>query len=83
MAGIKVMFADHIPFKYAVVDKETLWYGSMNLVSNIKEEDDEMRIVNRSVAKALIEEQTIDIQLRSAAWFSHLTFSQKKAVDTN
>ena len=30
-------------------------------VINIKEDDDEMRIVNRSVAKALIEDQTIDI----------------------
>jgi hypothetical protein len=47
--------------KYAVIDKEVLWYGSMNLVSNIKEEDDEMRIVNVSVAKALIDDQTIDI----------------------
>lgn len=52
-------FADHIPSKYAVIDKEVLWYGSMNLVSNIKEEDDEMRIVNVSVAKALIDDQTI------------------------
>lgn len=36
--------------------------GSMSLVSNIKEDDDEMRIVNRSVAKALIEDQTIDVR---------------------
>ncbi|MCI1768646.1 MAG: DEAD/DEAH box helicase family protein [Mageeibacillus sp.] len=61
MAGIRMKFADHIPSKYAVIDKEVLWYGSMNLVSNIKEEDDEMRIVNVSVAKALIDDQTIDI----------------------
>ena len=54
MAGIKVMFVDSIPSRYAVIDKEILWYGSMNLVSNIKEDDDEMRIVNRNVAKALI-----------------------------
>ena len=61
MAGIKVLFADYIPSRYAVIDKEILWYGSMNLVSNIKEDDDEMRIVSRSVAKALIEEHTTDI----------------------
>ena len=60
MAGIELLFADHIPSKYAVIDKEILWYGSMNLVSNIKEDDDEMRIVNGSVAKALVEEQIID-----------------------
>lgn len=29
---------------------------------NIKEDDDEMRIVNRSVAKALLEDQTIDVR---------------------
>lgn len=58
---IYLQFVDHIPSKYAVIDKEILWYGSMNLVSNIKEDDDEMRIVNGSVAKALVEEQTIDI----------------------
>ena len=33
----------------------------MNLVSTIKEDDDEMRIVSKSVAKALIEEHTTDI----------------------
>ena len=54
MAGINVSFVDSIPSRYAVIDKEILWYGSMNLVSNIKEDDDEMRIVNRNVAKALI-----------------------------
>ena len=61
MAGIKVSFVDYIPSRYAVIDKEILWYGSMNLVSNIKEDDDEMRIVSKSVAKALIEEHTTDI----------------------
>ena len=61
MAGIKVLCFDSIPSRYAVIDKEILWYGSMNLVSNVKEDDDEMRIVNRSIAKALIDEKTIDI----------------------
>jgi len=60
MAGIKVSFVDYIPSRYAVIDKEILWYGSMNLVSNIKEDDDEMRIVSRSVAKALIEEHSTE-----------------------
>ena len=58
MAGLKVLFVDQVPSKYAVIDKEILWYGSMSLASNIKEDDDEMRIVNRSVVKALLEEQT-------------------------
>ena len=54
MSGINVMFADYIPSRYVVIDKEILWYGSMNFVSNIKEDDNEMRIVNKSVAKALV-----------------------------
>ena len=58
MAGIKLLFVDYIPSRYAVIDKEILWYGSMNLVSNIKEDDDEMRIVSKSVAQKLIEEKT-------------------------
>ena len=57
MAGIKLLFVDYIPSRYAVIDKEILWYGSMNLVSNIKEDDDEMRIVSKSVAQKLIEEK--------------------------
>lgn len=58
MAGIKILYADQIPSRYAVIDKEILWYGSMNFASNIREDDDEMRIVSGSVAKALIEEGT-------------------------
>lgn len=61
MAGIKILFVDYIPSRYAVIDKEILWYGSMNLVSNIKEDDDEMRIISKSVAQNLVEEKTIDI----------------------
>ena len=61
MAGIEILFVDYIPSRYAVIDKEILWYGSMNLVSNIKEDDDEMRIISKSVARNLVEEKTIDI----------------------
>ena len=55
-AGIEIRYAEHIPSKYAVIDKEIIWYGSMNLVSTIKEDDDEMRIVNKDVAYSLIKE---------------------------
>lgn len=55
-AGIEIRYEEHIPSKYAVIDKEIIWYGSMNLVSTIKEDDDEMRIVNKDVAYSLIKE---------------------------
>lgn len=55
-AGIEIRYAEHIPSKYAVIDKEIIWYGSMNLVSTIKKDDDEMRIVNKDVAYSLIKE---------------------------
>lgn len=52
--GVDMVFQEQITSRYAVIDKEILWYGSMNLVSNVKEDDDEMRIVNRNLAEALL-----------------------------
>ena len=53
-AGVDVSFAEHISSKYALFDSEILWYGSMNLVSTIKEDDDEIRIVNKTIAYSLM-----------------------------
>ena len=53
-AGIELQYSERISSKYAIIDREIIWYGSMNLVSTIKEDDDEMRIVNKDIAKALL-----------------------------
>ena len=37
-----------------VYDKSLIWYGSMNLLSNPKEEDSLMRLENKSVAEELL-----------------------------
>lgn len=55
-AGVQIKYCDYISSRYAVIDKETLWYGSMNLVSTVKEDDDEMRIVNSAIVKTLIDD---------------------------
>ncbi|MCR5528948.1 MAG: DEAD/DEAH box helicase family protein [Saccharofermentans sp.] len=58
-AGVNVVFQEQISSRYAVIDKEILWYGSMNLLSNVKEDDDEMRIVNHAMAESLLNDQEL------------------------
>jgi len=54
VSGILIQYTEHISSKFAIIDREILWYGSMNLVSNIKDDDDEMRIVNKDITLSLI-----------------------------
>lgn len=51
---MEIQCLERISSKYAIIDKEIVWYGSMNLVSAIKDDDDEMRIVNKDIAQALM-----------------------------
>ena len=41
--------------RFAVIDKSLIWYGSMNLLSNAKEEDSLMRLESKSVAEELLQ----------------------------
>ena len=54
-AGIRIQIVENISSRFAVIDGEILWYGSMNLASSIKDNDDEMRIVNKAIIAALID----------------------------
>lgn len=54
-AGIYVKEAPGIHEHYAVIDKEIIWYGSMNLLSREKEDDSLMRIQSRDIADELLE----------------------------
>lgn len=54
VSGVEIQCLERISSKYAIIDKEIVWYGSMNLVSAIKDDDDEMRIVNKDIAQALM-----------------------------
>jgi hypothetical protein len=40
---------------YAIIDYKIVWYGSMNLLSGEKEDDDLMRVVSAEIAKELME----------------------------
>ena len=40
---------------YAVIDDSIVWYGSMNLLSQIKEDDNIIRVDNKEVATELME----------------------------
>jgi hypothetical protein len=40
---------------YAVVDKKIVWYGSVNLLSKEKEDDNLMRVCSKEIAAELLE----------------------------
>ncbi|MDO5294124.1 MAG: DEAD/DEAH box helicase family protein [bacterium] len=54
-AGIKVKLMPRMHEHYAIIDSEIVWYGSMNLLSSEKEEDNLMRVVSKEVALELLE----------------------------
>ncbi len=39
---------------YAIFDKHIVWYGSMNLLSNEKEDDSMMRLDSKEIAQELM-----------------------------
>jgi len=40
---------------FAVIDKQIVWYGSMNLLSQEKEDDNLMRVSSQEIAQELLE----------------------------
>ena len=53
--GIKVMQKPIMHEHYAIIDGEIVWYGSMNLLSGEKVDDNLMRVVNREIEQELME----------------------------
>ncbi len=53
--GIKVRLQDHMHEHFAIIDDEIVWYGSMNLLSRAKVDDNLMRVKSRDVAQELLE----------------------------
>lgn len=51
--GVDVACQSGIHQKYAIVDEQTVWYGSINLLSFGASEESIMRLVSGSVARAL------------------------------
>ena len=52
------MLQMHCYERYAVIDNSLVWYGSMNLLSNEKEDDNLMRLESPAIAEELLERST-------------------------
>ena len=57
-SGVRVVLQQHCYERYAVIDNSLVWYGSMNLLSNEKEDDNLMRLVSPAIAEELLERST-------------------------
>lgn len=53
--GIKVRLQDHMHEHFAIIDDEIVWYGSMNLLSRAKVDDNLMRVKSKDAAQELLE----------------------------
>lgn len=53
-AGIYVKVTSGIHEHFAVIDKEIVWYGSMNMLSRAKEDDNLMRVNSKEIADELL-----------------------------
>jgi hypothetical protein len=54
-AGIHILMSPRCYERFAIIDQSIVWYGSMNLLSNAKEDDNLMRIISPSIAQELLE----------------------------
>lgn len=53
--GVNIQLVKDNCDHFAVIDKEIVWYGSMNLLSKDDVEDNIMRVVSKSIAAELLE----------------------------
>ena len=54
-AGVNVITRHKYRERFSIIDKSLVWYGSMTLLSNEKEDDSLMRISNPAIAEELLE----------------------------
>ena len=54
-SGVRAVLQEHCYERYAVIDNSLVWYGSTNLLSNEKEDDNLMRLVSPAIAEELLE----------------------------
>ena len=57
-AGVTVVAEKPCHERYAVIDDALIWYGSMNLLSNERDDDTLMRLVSPEIAAELLELST-------------------------
>lgn len=49
------MLQDELHEHYAIINQKIVWYGSMNLLSREKDEDNVMRVESIEIAQELME----------------------------
>ena len=54
-SGVNLITRHKYRERFAIIDKSLVWYGSMTLLSNEKEDDSLMRISNPAIAEELLE----------------------------
>jgi len=54
-AGFKLLTVEDNCERFAIIDRDIVWYGSMNLLSKADVEDNLMRVVDREIAAELLE----------------------------
>ncbi len=53
--GIRIRLQDHMHEHFAIIDGEIVWYGSMNLLSRAKSDDNLIRVKSKDAAQELME----------------------------
>jgi len=53
--GISVIYRDHLSLHTAIIDKSTIWYGSVNILGFHSMEDNLIRFKNMEIASSLLE----------------------------
>jgi len=53
--GIRVKLMPIMHEHYAIIDREIVWYGSINLLSREKDDDNLMRVESSEIAQELME----------------------------
>ena len=54
-AGVEIRLVEDNCEHFAVIDKEIVWYGSVNLLSKEDAEDNLMRVCSKEIAAELLE----------------------------
>ncbi len=54
MAGVNIHLSTNCHERFAIIDKQTVWYGSINLLAKEMEDDNIIRIESKEIAEELL-----------------------------
>ena len=70
--GISVIYKDHLSLHAAIIDKSTIWYGSVNILGYHSLEDNLIRFRNPEIASNLLD------SLQKSTWATQLWRNMKQ-----